>query len=312
MTTPNMALGSMYFGTRVDERTAFSILDRYAELGGAWIDTSDNYSFWISDTGFGGQSEALLGRWLAANPGVRVRLSTKVGAQPTQVGGFPDQLEGLREGVVRGAMAESFERLGVDAVDLYWAHVEDPSIPLQDLVATFGGLVRDGLTARWGVSNHPSWLLERIRATAERDGHAPPTAYQERYSYFQPAGGMAVEGQPIPLGTLSPDGLDFLRRNPSFDGWVYTATLQGRYDRDDRPLEPEYLHPGTDRRRKALTKVAAARALRPGQVVLAWLASGSPALRPIIGVSSVEQAEQAVAGASSLLTTDELAILDGA
>jgi len=312
MNTPAMALGAMYFGTRVDERTAFSILDRYAELGGAFIDTSDNYSFWTSETGFGGQSEALLGRWLASNSGVSVRLSTKVGAQPTRVGGFPDHLEGLSEDVVRGAMAQSLERLGVDGVDLYWAHVEDPTVAVEDLVETFGGLVRDGLTARWGVSNHPSWLLERIRATAERAGRPQPGAYQERYSYLQPAGGMAVEGQPIPLGMLSPDGLDFLRRNPSFDGWVYTATLQGRYDRNDRPLETEYRHPGTERRLAALSRVATARGLLPGQVVLAWLASGSPALTPIVGVSSVEQVEQAVVGASTILTKDELAELDDA
>ena len=108
------------------------------------------------------------------------------------------------------------------------------------------------------------------------------------------------------------DGLDFLRRNPSFDGWVYTATLLGRYDRDDRPLEIEYCHPGTERRLAALTRVAKARGLRSGQVVLAWLASGSPALTPIVGVSSVEQLEQAVVGASTILTEDELAELDGA
>lgn len=119
---------------------------------------------------------------------------------------------------------------------------------------------------------------------------------------------MAVEGQPILLGMLSPDGLDFLRRNPSFEGWVYTVMLQGRNDRNDRPLEPEYRHPGTDQLRAALTRVADARGLRPGQVVLAWLASGSPALTPIGGVSSVEQLEQAVA-ASTVFTADELAIL---
>jgi len=213
---------------------------------------------------------------------------------------------------VRGAMEESLERLGVDGVDLYWAHVEDPTVAVDDLVETFSGLVRDGLTARWGVSNYPSWLLERIRATAERGGHPPPAAYQQRYSYLQPAGGMAVEGQPIPLGMLSPDGLDFLRRNPSCDGWVYTATLQGRYDRDDRPLEPEYRHPGTQRRLAALTRVATSRELRPSQIVLAWLASGSPALTPIVGASNVKQVDQAVAGASTILTDDELATLDGA
>jgi len=312
MNTPTIALGTMYFGTRVDERTAFSILDRYAELGGTLIDTSDNYSFWTSETGFGGQSEALLGRWLASNPGVDVRLSTKVGAQPTHVGGFPDHLEGLRGDVVREAMAQSLKRLGVDAVDLYWAHVEDPTVPLEDLVETFGGLVADGLTARWGVSNHPSWLLERIRATAERTGQPQPVAYQERYSYLQPAGGMEVEGQPIPLGMLSPDGLDFLQRNPSFEGWVYTATLQGRYDRTDRPLETEYNHPGTERRLAALTRVATARGLLPGQVVLAWLTSGSPTLTPIVGVSTVEQLEQAVEGTSTTLTKEELTTLNNA
>ncbi|GAA1562698.1 aldo/keto reductase [Kribbella lupini] len=312
MNTPQLALGTMYFGTRVDERTAFAILDRYAELGGTLIDTSDNYSFWTSDTGFGGQSEALLGRWLKSNPGVPVRLSTKVGAQPTRVGGFPDHLEGLRGDVVRAAMATSLERLGVDGVDLYWAHVEDPTVPVDELVETFGGLVRDGLTARWGVSNHPSWLLERIRATAEHAGHPQPTAYQQRYSYLQPAGGMAVEGQPIPLGMLAPDGLDFLRRNPSFDGWVYTATLQGRYDRTDRPLDLEYRHPGTERRLTALTRIATARELQPGQVVLAWLTSGTPALTPIVGVSTVNQLEQAVEGASTTLTNDELTALDDA
>lgn len=312
MNTPTMALGTMYFGTRVDERTAFSILDRYAELGGAFIDTSNNYSFWTSETGFGGQSEALLGRWLASNPGVRVRISTKVGAQPTRVGGFPDHLEGLGKDVVRTAMAQSLERLGVDSVDLYWAHVEDPAVPVEDLVETFGGLVRDGLTARWGVSNHPSWLLERIRATAESAGQAQPSAYQQRYSYLQPAGGVAVEGQPIPLGMLSPDGLDFLRRNPSFDGWVYTATLQGRYDRNDRPLEPEYHHPGTERRLAALNHIATARGLRPGQVVLAWLSSGTPTLTPIVGVSTIDQLNQAVEAASTHLTKPELEMLDSA
>jgi aryl-alcohol dehydrogenase-like predicted oxidoreductase len=209
-------------------------------------------------------------------------------------------------------MEQSLEWLGEDSVDLYWAHVEDPAVPVEDLVETFGGLVRDGLTARWGVSNHPSWLLERIRATAEHTGHPQPVAYQQRYSYLQPAGGMDVEGQPIPLGMLSPDGLDFLRRNPSFEGWVYTATLQGRYDRNDRPLEPEYHHPGTERRLAALTRVATARGFQSGQVVLAWLTSNTPALTPIVGVSTVEQLDQAVEGASTLLTKDELTTLDDA
>ncbi len=302
----------MYFGTRVDERAAFAILDRFVELGGQWLDTSNNYSFWTSDTGFGGQSEALLGRWLRSNPGVRVRLSTKVGAQPTRPGGFPDHLEGLGHDTVRTSLAGSLRRLGRDKVDLYWAHVEDPTVPVEDLVATFGGLVADGSIDRYGVSNHPSWLVERIRGAAERAGYAQLSGYQQRFSYYQPLPGAPVDGQPIPLGMLSDDGRDFLRRNPAVAGWVYTATLLGRYDRDDRPLPPEYQHPGNERRRAALTAVADARGLRPGQIVLAWLTSDRPRLTPIVGVSTVDQVEQAWAGVTTRLSEEELAVLDTA
>lgn len=310
MDTPTLALGTMYFGTRVEDQTAFAILDRYVELGGQWLDTSNNYSFWTSDTGFGGQSEALLGRWLRTNPGVTVRLSTKVGAQPTRRGGFPDHLEGLGQEKVRKSVEDSLDRLGVDGVDLYWAHVEDPKVPVDDLVATFGELINDGLAARWGVSNHPSWLIERIRAAAQRASYPQPTGYQQRYSYFQPLPGAPVDGQPIPLGMLSSDGIDFLRRNPDISGWVYTPTLLGHYDRADRPLSLEYQHIGNERRRAALTTVAEERGLKPGQVVLAWLASGRPRLTPIVGVSTVEQVELAVAGVTTVLTEEEMAVLD--
>lgn len=308
----DMALGTMYFGTRVDDRAAFAILDRFVELGGGWLDTSNNYSFWTSDTGFGGQSEALLGRWLRSNPGVTVRLSTKVGAQPTRPGGFPDHLEGLDHDMVRTSLEGSLQRLGRDKVDLYWAHVEDPTVPIEELVATFGGLVSDGLIERYGVSNHPSWLVERIRAVAERAGYAQLSGYQQRFSYYQPLPGAPVDGQPLPLGMLSDDGRDFLRRNPAVSGWVYTATLLGRYDRDDRPLPPEYLHSGNERRRAALSAVAKARGLRPGQIVLAWLTCCRPPLTPIVGVSTVDQVEQAWVGVTTRLTEDEMAVLDTA
>lgn len=305
-----MALGTMYFGSRLDDSAAFAILDRYVELGGEWLDTSNNYSFWTSDTGFGGQSEALIGRWLRANPGAPVRLSTKVGAQPTRVGGFPDHLEGLAADTVRASLPGSLERLGVDKVDLYWAHVEDPNISVAELAATFGGLVNAGLVGRYGVSNHPSWLLERIRAAAEQAGLPAVSGYQQRYSYFQPLPGVPVEGQPLPLGMLSHDGLDFLRRHPDVEGWVYTATLLGGYDRADRPLSLAYQHVGNERYRAALDQVAGRRGVRPGQVVLAWLRSGEPALTPIVGVSTVDQLEQAWAGVTTRLEDDELSALD--
>jgi aryl-alcohol dehydrogenase-like predicted oxidoreductase len=80
MTERRMVLGAMYFGTRVDEATSTALLDRFADQGGTWIDTANCYAFWADPSGVGGQSEAVIGRWLASRPGMRdrVRISTKV------------------------------------------------------------------------------------------------------------------------------------------------------------------------------------------------------------------------------------------
>ena len=79
--TDQLVLGTMYFGTRTDEATSFALLDRFVEAGGTTLDTANCYAFWISETGSGGQSEQVLGRWLQQNPGLRpgLTIATKVG-----------------------------------------------------------------------------------------------------------------------------------------------------------------------------------------------------------------------------------------
>ena len=202
--------------------------------------------------------------------------------------------------------------MGRDRVDLYWAHVEDLEVPLVEVVATFGRLVADGRVAAYGLSNHPSWRVAEARLLADQAGLAMPTAYQQRYSYLQPAPSAPVEGQPIPLGMLSPDGLELLRRHDDMMGWVYTSLLLGAYDRDDRTLSSEYQHPGNTRRLAALGEVAKERGLDRGQVVLAWLAGAEPHLVPIVGGSRLEQIEKAWAGVGTELSAEELARLDAA
>lgn len=305
-------LGAMYLGTRLDQRASFAILDHLAELGGGWIDTSNNYSFWEDPSGFGGQSEDVVGAWLRANPGAPVRLSTKVGAQPTHPGGFPDHLEGLRRETVRHSLEVSLKRLDRERIDLFWAHVEDDAVSMTELVSTFGELVTEGSVASYGLSNHPSWRVAQARAKADELGVARPTGYQQRYSYLQPSPGAPVTGQPIPLGMLSSDGRELLRRTPEMTGWVYTSLLLGAYDRADRTLPSEYQYPGNDRRLAALKDVASGRGLQQGQIVLAWLTGGDPALTPIVGVSSPEQLTQAWIGVHTELEPDERQLLDSA
>jgi aryl-alcohol dehydrogenase-like predicted oxidoreductase len=302
----DLVLGTMYFGTRLDERDAFAQLDRFVEAGGSTLDTANCYAFWQSDTGHGGQSEAVIGRWLAANPGIREELviATKVGVEPTDDGG----VEGLAAEVVRREAARSLERLGIDRIDLYWAHGEDRSTDLEETVAAFGSLVKEGLVDRVGASNHATWRLERARRLAARLGVEPWSALQLTTSYVDPRPGAEVPGKGHRFGFVSDETVDYLEHHPELELWVYSPLIQGAFDRADRPLPEAYDHPGTDHRLQVLRRVADSRGVPASQVVLAWLVAQG--WRPIVGVSSLEQLDSALASSSIQLTPDELADLD--
>ncbi|GAW48144.1 MULTISPECIES: aldo/keto reductase [unclassified Nocardioides] len=301
----DLVLGTMYFGTRTDEATSFALLDRFVQAGGRVLDTANCYSFWSSPTGHGGQSEAVLGRWLAANPGLRPELviATKVGVEPTDDGGP----EGLSARVIEREAGRSRERLGVDAIDLYWAHREDRSTDLEETVAAFGALVRDGAVRRLGVSNHPTWRVEQARSIAARLGVEPYTALQLTTSYVEPRPGAHVPGKDHRFGFVTDETVDYLQAHPEIDLWVYSPLVQGSYDRADRPFPEAYDHPGTTSRLAALHILARDRRVPASQVVLAWLVAKG--WKPIVGVSSVEQLESALASDRIGLTPEELAVL---
>ena len=131
---PRMALGTMHFGTRLSATQSREILDAYLDLGGQWIDTANCYAFWGAESGLGGQSETVIGQWLA-DRGVRdqVRISTKVGAEPTRPHGFPGAVEGLGRETVNQAIRDSLQRLQTERVDMYWAHMEDREQSVADV-----------------------------------------------------------------------------------------------------------------------------------------------------------------------------------
>ena len=309
-----IALGSMYFGTRVDERTSLEVLDRFVAAGGTVIDTANNYSFWSSESGFGGQSESVIGRWLSSNPGVRENLviSTKAGAEPTVAGVWPESREGLSAHAVAQGVKGSLDRLGIDRIDLYWAHMEDRSVELEETVQALGELVTEGIVGRLGVSNHPTWRGERARQIAAARGLEGYTALQLSYSYLQPRPFAPVEGQDHKTGFVTIETLDYVTANQEIALWGYTPLLVGAYVRADRPLKEAYDHPGTVRRLAVLDEVAADLGATRNQVVLAWLAGGRPAITPIVGVSSVAQLDEAMAGVSLSLTPEQRERLDAA
>jgi aryl-alcohol dehydrogenase-like predicted oxidoreductase len=304
-----LVLGAMMFGTRIDEATSFAVLDRFVERGGVWIDTADCYAFWASDSGLGGDSERLLGRWLAARPGVRdrVRIATKLGAEPLAPGSWPAGRWGLSAAAVREAFAGSLERLGIDRVDLLWVHQEDRSVPIEETVDALAELTSSGAVSRLGASNHPAWRLERARAHAVATGGTPYGALQLNATYLRVRPGTLPPGVVHRFGVLSDEQRDFAREH-DLEIWAYTPLLGGAYDNPAKDVPEVYDHPGNAARLAALDAVAAETGAAHGQVVLAWLAGQG--VRPMLGGSRVDQLDSAMDGVALDLTPAQRERLD--
>jgi aryl-alcohol dehydrogenase-like predicted oxidoreductase len=174
--TPRLVLGGNVFGWTAKGEDAFRILDRFAEAGGTMIDTADVYSAWVPGHK-GGESESLIGEWLRRRGGQGdIEIPTKVGMLPGEGG---EKLEPAR---IAAAAEASLKRLGVEAIDLYYAHQDDTRTPLADSLAAFDRLVRDGKVRVIGASNYSAERLGEALAISEREGLARYQVLQNEYN----------------------------------------------------------------------------------------------------------------------------------
>ncbi|WP_367319423.1 aldo/keto reductase [Streptomyces sp. HUAS ZL42] len=309
-----LALGAMLFGSRTDEETSFAVLDRYVEAGGTFIDTSDNYAFWV-DGSQGGQSEELLGRWRRSRGiGDEIVMATKLGARPLAPGtSYVDNAEGLSAKTIRESAERSRERLGVERLDLLYAHIEDHTVPLRETVEGFAALVAEGTVGLLGVSNHAIWRVERARALAAAAGLPGYEVLQYQHSHLRPR--TDIPGDLFPDGSLGHAGAElqsYLRAEPGLTLIAYSPLLTGAYTRPDKPLPPDYDHPGTLARLAALNDVARETGATVNQVVLAWQLGGEAPIIPLVGASSVAQLEENLAAVDLELTGEQRQRLDAA
>ncbi|WP_304454459.1 aldo/keto reductase [Nocardiopsis sp. YSL2] len=302
-----LCLGAMKFGSETDDATSAALLDRFVEAGGTFVDTADCYQFWVE--GFEGhESETFLGRWRRER-GItdEVFVATKLGAQPTVPGTGLETKEGLSAATVALAAERSRERLGVDRLDALYAHQEDRTVPLEETMGAFAELVAEGTLGEVGLSNHRTWRLERARAIAADHAWPRPRLLQYRYSYLQPR--LDIPLQSMGHMHITPELLDFVRAEAA-EGRehtvvAYTSLLWGAYTREDKELEPAYDHPGTASRLAALDEVVKETGATRNQVVLAWLMDSDPRIVPLVGVSRIEQLDEAIEAADLTLTGDQ-------
>jgi aryl-alcohol dehydrogenase-like predicted oxidoreductase len=296
-----LCLGGNAFGWTADEDTSFAVLDAYAEAGGNFIDTADMYSHWIPG-GSGGESERIIGRWMKARGNRdQMVIATKVGALPG--------LDDLAARTIRRGAEDSLRRLGIDHIDLYYAHVDDPSTPLAETLGAFDALVRAGLVRHIAASNITADRLSAALEISAREGLAPYVALQAEYNLVQREG---YERDLAP--TIARTGLACL---------PYVALARGFLTGKYRPGGPQVDSPRADRARAhlegngpavlaALDEVAAAHQTSMAAVSLAWLAAQPTVATPLAGARNPDQLADLLPFLTLRLTTDEVALLDKA
>ena len=149
-----LCLGGNVFGWTADEAASFAVLDAYAAAGGNFIDTADGYSAWVAGNP-GGESEEIIGRWMAARGNRDDHRDRDQGRQGGRA------CAGSRAGTIRAGAEASLQRLRTDRIDLYYAHADDPETPLDE---TLGGVRR----ARPRGQGAPPRRLELHRAAPRR------------------------------------------------------------------------------------------------------------------------------------------------
>ena len=294
-----LCLGCMFFGTRVNERTSMRLLDLYTAAGGSFIDTANNYAFWVPG-GRGGESEALLGRWMHRR-GNRDRLFVA-----TKVGGAPG--EDLSHAAIQAAIDGSLRRLQIDYLDLYYAHIDHRSVALEETLASFGELVAAGKVRHIGCSNYAAWRLERARRTSDAHGVPRYCCIQQRHSYIRARAGASFGAQLVADDAL----LDFCTDNPQVALLAYSPLLSGAYTVPGRAIPDQYLGADTEARLRALDSTARATGATANQIVLAWLRATTPPAIPLIAASNEAQLEENLGALALDLSAEQLATLDAA
>ncbi len=298
-----LCLGAMYFGSRTNEDTSVALLDRYLEAGGSFIDTANAYARWVPGCE-GGESEALLARWMKVRKNrTDLFLASKVG--------FPAPVDGLEFGAtadqIERACEASLRRLGTEVIDLYYVHADDRSSPFEERLEAFERLRRAGKIRYCGASNITDWRLEEAHWIAHERGWADYCCVQQRYSYVRAQSGAIYD----PHVTVDEEFLDYARVR-GLTILAYSPLLGGAYTRKDRDFPEQYHGPDTDARLAALNAVARARGATPNQTVLAWLMKSDPPVIPVIGASTSDQLEELLAASELVLAPEELETLSQA
>jgi aryl-alcohol dehydrogenase-like predicted oxidoreductase len=295
----SLALGGNVFDWTAGEAASFAILDAFVDAGGTMIDTADVYSAWAPGHK-GGESEALIGRWLKRDPGKRDRIviATKVGF-----------MAGLAPDTIAPACEASLQRLGIEQIDLYYQHKDDESVPLADSLGEFDRLAKVGKIRAIGLSQFTAQRLQQAMDTAAAGGMLKPCCLQTWYNL--------VERDKLE-GELRDTALDHgLGIFPFYS--LANGFLSGKYrtqadlDKSTRGSRSAAFLEGKGMRVLAeLDAIAADTGAALATIALAWTMAQPGIVAALASATSVDQLAELTAAMHLTLSPGQLARLDAA
>ncbi|GAA0991500.1 aldo/keto reductase [Subtercola frigoramans] len=296
-----LALGGNVFGWTADTATSFEILDAFAAGGGNFLDTADSYSAWVPGN-TGGESETIIGEWMTARGNRdQIVVATKVSQHP--------DFSGLKAANIRAAAHASLGRLGVDTIDLYFAHFDDADTPLEESAEAFDALVKEGVVRYIALSNYTAERVQEWLDIADANGFARPVALQPHYNLVHRN---TFEDTLAPLAERESLGVvPYYSLASGFLTGKYRSAADTSSGSSPRASgAAEFAVPAGLAIIDELEKIGKAHGASITTTALAWLVAKPTIVAPIASASKPSQVPDLLAVASVTLTPDEVASLD--
>ncbi|MBL6081537.1 aldo/keto reductase [Belnapia sp. T18] len=300
---PPLMFGGNVFGWTINKAHSHRILDRLVDAGLHAIDTADVYSAWAPGHQ-GGESETIIGEWLKAS-GKRgqVVIATKVGMKM----GSGEQ--GLSRAWIMQEIEASLRRLQTDVIDLYQAHKDDETVPLEETLGAFADLIKAGKVRAIGASNYSAPRLKQALEVSTRDGLPRYETLQPLYNLmdrkvFEEALGPLCQAEGIGV-------INYYALASGFLSGKYRSEADfGKSKRGGNM--GKYLTPRGLKVLAALDAVAGETAATPTQVAIAWLLAKPAVTAPIASATSADQLEDLLGATALGLSPAQVAALDEA
>lgn len=294
-----LCLGTMMFGVETPEADAKRIVDAAFDAGVNFIDTADVYHR--------GLSEEVVGRLVADK-----RADWVVA---TKVGGPFDPGEPNRGGLSRRWIMESLDsslaRLGVDCIDVYYWHREDPHTALAESVSAMGDAIRAGKIRYFALSNFKAWRHAEVMHLCGELGVDPPVASQPYYN--------AMNRQPEVevLRACAHYGLGAVPYSPAARGVLSGKYAPGapppedtRAGRRDRRMMQTEFRPESLEIAREVAAHARARGMSPVQFAVNWVLANPIVTAAIVGPRTLEQMTDYLGTFDHEWTADDEALID--